>query len=499
MKQRITILALATAAASAMTLLSTTASASADAVGSGYSIRHNGYADGDHIGARVLSSSGQVVYRVDPRRSAAASAYGPARMVTNFNPKVRGELRRTRQAAYIVSMFGRRHYAAQSAGVDADLYALLNQGSWSLNNRYAIGRLNQTPYGSTILNSFAKPMLAEAAKYAGPYKARITSTRVPAGTASSATFTIKSAAGYAMAGVPVTFKSGTTLLHATTNSIGQATVSIPTSVAGPLPITVTSGRLPEYRLYVHTPKVKGAARVVDAGRSTTLSVTGSITVYGEQQLTQANGSALRYVGQPLSGTVTLTGGYGPRTLTFQVFANDTTISDCTTTALQTWTVTEPGPGTYPLPNYVAPRTTNYHWQATASSNQYSAGSPSTCSDLVKVKKNPTLAISRYGTHTTFTAGSPERMYATISGLDRTESVTLTEIVYGPFPGPTTPAACTPSKKFTTRTIKISHNGKYLMPVVKLSRAGNYRWRITAAGSNFIGNSQTGCGIATHVH
>ncbi|MDQ2737607.1 MAG: SpaA isopeptide-forming pilin-related protein, partial [Actinomycetota bacterium] len=139
--------------------------------------------------------------------------------------------------------------------------------------------------GQTVLNRVAQ-IKTDAAAHKGPYTLTGATTTTPTATSGTVkmTFTVKSAIGAAMAGVPVTFTAtgsatGRTPTSGTTNAAGQVVVTytLANGATGGVKATATGLPATTVTMLTHSPASDGYQRVIREGAATSAAVTRAAT------------------------------------------------------------------------------------------------------------------------------------------------------------------------------------------------------------------------------
>lgn len=482
MKTSTKIIAVLAAAATTLGLL--TAAADAAVLSTGYKIHATRYADGAWMGSYRLTSNNNRGYRVDPRANTLDPSYGPITWVSNFS-KTTG-VTKTAQAAYVLSAYGTTTDSALAAGVNVAELALLHGGQWRLGQTYTTNRIHQTPWPSYV-TSDAKTLLANAARYAGPYKVSTSATTTAAGSSSTVTYKILSASGHALPkAVNVTLRSNGHTITASTNASGIATLSVPTNAPGPQTYTATVSGLAATRLAIVKPKAKGASRLAIAGKPTTVTAGGTVTVTTTQAAAFNNGAAQRSAGQSLSGTATLTGGYGPRSLTFALYRSSSSTTGCTGTPIATHVQTVNGAGTVGSPVETSTSVGYYRWDVTVTNNTWTTNTANVCGSpvqVVPISQKVTLATSP--TH--LTLKQIMQSHATVTGGYSSRSLT-----FKLYRSTSKTMACSGTPIYT-HTQTISGAGSYSTMKWTVQGVYYFRWYVTVASNNDTSNTASACG------
>ncbi|GGO94007.1 hypothetical protein GCM10011584_34020 [Nocardioides phosphati] len=476
----------------------TTTSASAADRWVGYKIRTCSYSDCSWMGGRV-TANGKKVYRLQPRKNNREGSYYAAKAYTNLNGSNYPSARGTAKTAYILSNYGAYRSATQAAGVDTAVYALVKGGSWRLGYSRSTARTRQTGHGSAV-RSYAKSMIANSVKYAGPYKQSMSSTAVAVGSSSKVTYRITSAAGYGMANLPVAITYEGTTVTGYTDSSGYATAYFNVTKAGAIPVSAKTSRVPEWRVFVRKAISTRRSNIAEAGRLATLTASGMIAGTGGQGVAINNGASARMTGAALAGTYTVSGGTGTRTITRSAYGPfSSTAGDCSGTAAYSSSVALDGNGTFALPTYAATRSGYYRWGVQVAANSYTTAA-SACGAVVKVQKQATVGQYRNGTHVTYGVGKAFRIGARVAGFDRSETHTLTSRLFGPFTYKDN-AKCVSDRYLRSVSKSITGNGEFLMPTTAISSSSNagwYIWQTTLSTGELIRGGTSSCGVLIQV-
>lgn len=221
------------------------------------------------IGARYIGD--RIVYRVDPFKPKTVGKHHQPQLVDALG----GAARATAQAAWVVSKYGRLKQSHQGAAVEVALHALLSPKKHGLRDKATKARLKSIGKARRTVVKYARVMLEDSAKLAGPYQLSVDAGKpLSDGGTTTVTATLVSATGVAVPGVPLTFShpSGeTTVVETSATGTGVATMTLPAGSTGAGAVTVTE--LPDVQLRVLSPvgkkrKAKKSPRLVVAGEKT---------------------------------------------------------------------------------------------------------------------------------------------------------------------------------------------------------------------------------------
>ncbi|MGW3390495.1 MSCRAMM family protein [Streptomyces cinereoruber] len=264
-----------------------------DTFGPGYEIPDSdGNAASSHIGA--YGPPGMTVYGsyetycADPERPGPdqAGGYSGPTSVEHWTSSVTGRAvpdAHLAYTSYIVGKYGQTRDAAQAAAVDAAVYEWLAGGTYGINGTRGTQRLaypNVAPSARTLALGY----LAEAKKYAGPYRLTLTpkTTHTPAGKKVTVTVAVTAQlSGAKVPGVKVALaEAGTDGEHGqvTTGQDGTADWEFTADTKGTATIRATAANLPGSQLKILTPRDSKAQRMLLAGDTTTASAHAAITV-----------------------------------------------------------------------------------------------------------------------------------------------------------------------------------------------------------------------------
>ncbi|MFD7861601.1 collagen binding domain-containing protein [Streptomyces sp. NPDC059783] len=264
-----------------------------DRFGPGYAIPDSdGHAASSHIGA--YGPPGMTVYGnfetfcADPGRQGpdTAGGYSGPRTVDHWTSSVTGRPvpdAHLAYASYIVGKYGQTRDAAQAAAVDATVYEWLAGGTYGIDGTRGKQRLaypNVAPSARTTALGY----LAEARKYAGPYRLTVTPevTHTPAGRKVTVTVAVTARiSGTKVPGIKVALaESGKDGEHGqvTTGKDGTATWKFTAGTKGSTTIRATAANLPGTQLKILTPRDSKAQRMLLAGDTTTAGAGAAITV-----------------------------------------------------------------------------------------------------------------------------------------------------------------------------------------------------------------------------
>ncbi|WP_203336054.1 hypothetical protein [Nocardioides limicola] len=484
----------------------TSAPATANTPYRGFAIPGDGSAVGAWIGARRIGK-GKAVYRYQVKKANVTSKYRKARTVTPAN-------RRQERIAYIASRWGNHIKAdnldsrVQAAAVDAAILHLRYGKKWRITRSKGARRINRTPYPKTV-RDWAKHMLNQSARYAGPYAATLSSPQVTHGNQAVVSYTLKSrVTGEPIPGVTVIFSYNGLVKRERTNSNGIARATFD-AAPGAHPVTAKARALPNWMLRVRKAKVKRASHVYVAGVRRTHTVAGTITGVGGQTVRVTNSASLRMTGQQLGGSYEITGGEGTRDVERRLRGPFTSSPSCAATSTYWGPSVTSATGshvTHSLPSHTAPnRSGFYQWYVRADGGT-GFGARAACGGLVRVRKQSAVAQERT-TNATVGLGEDIKIKVTLSGFDRSEPRDVRLRMYGPFSNRDN-VKCTEDKRLRTITLTSfsgpsngSAGSRTVTTRIKsAANTGYYVFQTTnpTLSSGFIQGGTTGCGQRVRV-
>ncbi|MEU3639919.1 SpaA isopeptide-forming pilin-related protein [Streptomyces albogriseolus] len=264
-----------------------------DKFGPGYAIPDSdGHAATSHIGA--YGPPGMTVYGnyetfcADPERKGpdAAGGYSGPKTVEHWTSSVTGRPipdAHLAYASYIVGKYGQTRDAAQAAAVDAAVYEWLAGGAYGIDGARGKQRLDY-PNVDPSARPTALGYLAEAKKFAGPYRLTVTPkvTQTLAGEKVTVTVAVTAQlSGAKVPGVKVALaEAGKDGEHGqvTTGQDGTADWEFTADTKGTATVRATAANLPGSQLKILTPRDSRAQRMLLAGDTTTASASAAIKV-----------------------------------------------------------------------------------------------------------------------------------------------------------------------------------------------------------------------------
>ncbi|MFI5867113.1 collagen binding domain-containing protein [Streptomyces sp. NPDC051546] len=264
-----------------------------DKFGPGYAIPDSdGNAASSHIGA--YGPPGMAVYGnyetfcADPeaRGPNEAGGYSDPKTVEHWTSSVTGRPvpdAHLAYASYVVGKYGQTGNAPQAAAVDAAVYEWLAGGTYGIDGARGKQRLAY-PQVDPSARTMALGYVAEAKKYAGPYRLTVTPkvAQTPAGKKVAVTVAVTAQlSGAKVPGVKVALteagqdgESG----QVTTGQDGTADWTFTAGTKGTATVRATAAHLPGSQLKILTPRDSRAQRMLLAGDSTTASADAAVKV-----------------------------------------------------------------------------------------------------------------------------------------------------------------------------------------------------------------------------
>ncbi len=398
---------------------------------------------------------------------------------------------------YALWKYGRSNEVTRQAATMLYVHSLMEDG--------APGEIDPAAVSPAVKSTFDK-ISSEAKRFAGPYRVKVdVPAGLTAGTASSLSVTVISAAGNAVPDVPVRIDAkGATGLSSDvrTNDKGTLTVPFtPDDAAADLAVTATANALAADvpKLYVPT---KGASarsgqRLVSAA-GTARSATAAAAVNPAQiaVTTTATPPTLGVGGQS-SDVVKIAGAPAGWSASVQValhgpFASREAIV-CTGTPTLTTTYTA-GPGESRTPPLTVPAPGWYGYQLTVPSTPNVTGLTTPCvpdEETVHVQSQP--VIRTQVSEQIALPGASIRDAVAISGLSG-QTVPVEAELWGPYPAADA-MTCTGVPAWRG-TFTATGDGTYVTDPVKLTVSGYYTYREAIAATATVAAVQTPCGEAS---
>jgi hypothetical protein len=459
----------------------------------GFSIRSDGSAAGRWMGSYKYGKAG--VYRIDPNATAALGTWSA--------PTRRAHLagisdRALRRAAWVLSRYGPPldnpdDRNAQGAAVDAAVYALLRPQQLGLATNWAQRRLAETTHATSV-SGLARWMIDRSATDSGPYRVSISAPNsMRVNTTANATVTVRSRSGTPISGLPVSVQFGGVRVSGDTDNQGEVPVNLIPAQAGFTQLRVTVAKVPEWRVFLMTPRQAGHSRVLLAGRKTTAKAAKRIAVIAAPRLTGLTGttevvgtnfpmSFLVSNGYPTTRLATAT-LYGPWQTSAQADA-----ASCSGSSVATQSVAVKGNGSYQISQDGLSTPGHYRWRIALVGNDLNRGTTSGCGAATWLGLLPTVEVSA-------PSGLPFdtrlRSNATISGLPSPYSGSLTGRLYGPFDS-RDGVSCTLVKESDSVEVSVTTNGARTLPALTTPRGGFYGLKAQLSPSNLSFASNSPC-------
>ncbi len=478
--------------------------AQADGAWMGFPIPKTKYADSGWIGGRSLGPAH--AYRIQPRRLGFTTAYQRPRRVADLKGPEAGPSRRmTRRAAYVLANFGGYPEPIQAAATDAVVYHLLVGGGYRIGTGRGAERIRQSGESQEQIRAYARAMLRDSARHAGPYRIRLRAKPAQVGSTTKVTLRVRSATGRAMTGLPVRFRyPSASDATSFTDAKGRATAFFTVTAPGQTTVTARVSRLPHWKLFLRHPKAARASAVALAGRLASRRVRTRVLAAGAQSVSIANAAATIMTAQNLGGSYTVSGGTGTRAVTARVFGPfDTASTSCSGTPAFSDASSIEADGTRRLPIWPPQRSGYYVWEVAVGGNQGSAAAR-VCGAAVRVRTQAGLTQSRPAGQCCHqvAVGEGFRVHVRSTGFDRAETHTVTSRLYGPYAA-RDKVSCGAGKHLGSKdvTANLSGNKEFDMPAVVINasgRTGWYGWKSTLSTGTLIVGKTTGCGVVYQV-
>lgn len=445
------------------------------------------------IGSYRIGSG--VGFRFQPGRRDAATAYRPVRLARHLG-------RNTHQVAYLLSEYGARRDRIQAAAVDAAVLALTWGGRFRVSGAVGSRRIQQIgPYAHWV-RSYAKQMIADARRYAGPYRVQVRALDSTVGSSTRVQVSVRSARGRPMAGRRVTVRVQGSIWRGYTTGRGRAVATLTTTKAGPAVARVAVSGLPTSGIPVRRAVSRRASGVVVAGRFSTVRSRARFAVGGAQFVTVDPTRSTEFVPAGLGGSFEVAGGSGDRIATVSLFGPTAEPGVCAGTPVAVGEVLVSSAGSYPLPEVGVAVSGHYRWGVTVAGNEFT-DPVGGCGDPVVVRSQAVVTQARVSPAGSRVAlGEPFRISVTVSGFDRTEAHSVRSSLHGPFPT-AEEATCDPGKELKARAqaVSVVRNQTRNQGEVVLThpdRVGWYVWQSTLSDGMLIGGSTSSCGVRIHI-
>jgi hypothetical protein len=325
-----------------------------------------------------------------------------------------------------------------------------------------------------------------------------TSSTTTVGDTLDGSFTI--AGGTGTRTVTVTLYGPTSKSTGTSTSCGgTAAYSYTTTSAGGIqdlqPFTPTKVGYYQWKVSA----AANTATTAASGCSTPIDVAKA-----SQSVTVDPAASTSIVGSQLTGTYTLAGGVGSRTVTRSVYGPYASSSTwCTGKPIHTSSLTVKGSVSTPrtLGSWKPAKSGYYRWKVILGANAASKAGAA-CSAPIRVRT--TAHVSQYRVNDTKTVhlGGGFRVGVKITGFDRSENHTISSRLYGPFTSQDK-AVCTPGKLLGNHTQNnvVTTNGSIEMTPTSVSnkaKTGWYVWESSLTSGALIVGDTSSCGIAFNV-
>jgi hypothetical protein len=458
----------------------------------GYQIPHTGRAAGGWIGGYRLGRT--PIFLITPTREPNRRGYQRARVVDDLGGRGGATREETGRAAWILSKYGGYRDAAQAAAVDASVYALLVGGGWSIAGARGARRIDDSRDWTTV-RRFARFMLSQSRRHAGPYRARVTATNADAGGTIEATVTVTDGHHRPAAGLPVTIAAtGATTSQAVTGDNGQAVARFTASRAGWHRITATVRQVPEHRLHLLLPIRRGQAAAAEGGVRRTLVAGTRAAVRGPQALGLQASPTSVLVGGAARVTATVTGDGTTRSAVGTLYGpfSSASSAQCAGSSAGSVRTAVRANGRYALPA-VKPGTAGYYVWRVAVAGTPTALPVAACGAVTAVKA--VAAVSLTLLKQQMSAGAAQAQVA-LSGLPRYPAIDVTVTLYGPYATQADLTAGNCSNTLAPSPPSQKMNGDDTVTFSQyVDTAGWYAWRATVPSGDLRQGAQSPCAAA----
>jgi hypothetical protein len=462
----------------------------------GYEIPRTGGAAGGWIGGYQIGDT--PIFLITPTRQPNGRGYQRARVVDDLSGRRGATRAETKRAAWILSKYGGYRDATQAAAVDASVYAVLVGGRWSTTGPRGAQRIHEAPEWATVLR-FARIMLSQSRRHAGPYHARVTATNADAGGTIEATVKVTDGHGQPAAGLPVSVDAaGASAVEAVTGDNGKAVTRFAISQPGWHRITATVRDVPEHRLHLRLPVRHGQAAAAEGGVRRTLVASTRAAVRGSQALGLQASPDTVLMGSAARVTASVTGDGTPRSAAGTLYGPFGSVSaaQCAGSAVGTVTKAVSSDGGYALPA-LTPGAAGYYVWHVALDGTPTALPVAACGAVTTVKAVATVAVTAQNPE--MQAGNAE-VRVGLSGLPRLPAVDVTLSVRGPYTTQQDLTAANCSGAIDTSVVQKMNGDATVTLFPYVDQAGWYALQATVPPGELRQGSQSACGsLGTVLH
>lgn len=394
----------------------------------GYEITQDGRADGGWIGGYL--ADGVPVFVTTPTKHANHRGYQGARVVDDLGGRRGASHAETERAAWILSKYGGYRDAAQAAAVDVSVYALVVGGRWATTGERGARRIRQAPESATV-RRFARIMLDQSRRHAGPYRAQVRATNADVGGTVTATVTVTDGHGRPAPGLPVSVAAGTTVVDAVTGDDGKAVGRFAELQPGWQLVTATVRKVPEHRIHLRLPVRQDEASAAEGGVRRTLAARTRAAVRGPQSLALRASPDTVLTGSPARVTAAVTGDGTPRDATGTLHGpfGSASAARCAGPTIGAGSTKVSADGDYTLPSLVPAAPGYYVWEVTVDGTA-TALPVTACGAITTVKAVPTVGLTALNPE--MQPGNAE-VRVGLSGLPRYPAVNVSLSARGPYP------------------------------------------------------------------
>lgn len=460
---------------------------------SGFRIEAGPRAMHNWIGSyRIGNAAG---FQFQPARRAVATSYQPPRLARHLG-------KHTHQVAYLLSEYGARRDRIQAAAVDAAVLALSRGGRFDLNGSVGSRRIRQVGSYAGWVRSYARQMIADARRHAGPYRVQVRVADSTAGAATPVQVRVRSASGAPMAGRRVTVRLHGATWTGYTTAKGVAATTMATPTAGAARVVVGVSQMPTAGVVVRRATNRRSSGLLVAGRFGVVRASARFAVSGGQSLVVSTTTSADLLPASVGGAFTISGGAGDRVASVGLIGPVDQAGPCVQTPSAVTDLPVAGDGNYSLTEVPVTTSGFYRWRISVSGNEFS--DPVTaCGEPVVVRSQGRVTQARSAADkTTVEVGKPFRIVVSVAGFDRTEAHTVRSVLHGPF-ATSALATCEPESEArgTAQTRTVTTNQTRNQGQVVISnpdRLGWYIWQSTLSDGLFIAGATSSCGARFHV-
>lgn len=463
----------------------------------GYKIPQTRSAASGWLGGRKVYPN--VVYRIDPTK--ANHTLGFRKAIATDRLKGSGKhtvsRRAANKAAWITATWGAVRNKDRSAAVDIAIYHLLYGGAYSLSGSKTTARLRPTMRSEKI-RDLARDMLADAAKYAGPYRIKVTANDSIVGkpvTVKVSVVTVSS--GRAIRGLPVVVNyTGAASITRVTGSKGSTSATFNPRSGGYKKVSVLIKELPDHRLNVRTAQNLKASRVVVANNIVSKRIERKIAVQARPTVAAKPASTRLKLGQQFAGIFQIKDGvHTARSATATLYGPFSKAADATCAAAHAVSTTKipvRDNATYQLPRPTSKKHGFYVWGIAVNENRLNQPAR-VCGAGTQVLAVPRVSIKPETSRVR--PGAMVRAKLTVSGLPAGYRQNARIRLVGPFYTAHDGHCDVASRILARLNVPVTKSGSTWTTKVKIGGPGLYFWQAVLPASPRSAAIKTTCKAA----